>query len=124
MERSHEVPIPGLTVQRRLSTVAMQAALEGTLEVTPTNCLVVRMPYSPVPGTESTMDVDVAWPPGWSAGIREDTPVLVDADGQIVARLGDEVRVGGGFIEPARIGVVPCTGQEGRVFEAYELSRL
>ncbi|WP_427891054.1 hypothetical protein ACQHIV_01940 [Kribbella sp. GL6] len=102
----------------------MQAALEGTIEVTSTNCLVVRMPYTSPPGVERYRNVDVAWPLGWSAGVREGTPVLIDADGQVVARLGDEVRVGGGFIEAARIGVVPCTGQEGRIFEAYELTRI
>ena len=123
MERSHDVPIPGLTIQSRIPTVVMQAALEGTIEVTSTNCLVVRILHSTAPYVDSYTDVDVAWPLGWSAGIREGTPVLVDADGQVVARLGDEVRIGGGFIEAARIGVAPCTGQKG-TFEAYQLSRL
>jgi hypothetical protein len=36
--------------------------------------------------------------------------------------LGDEVHVGGGFVDTAVIHVVSCTGQD-RIFEASGLSR-
>lgn len=64
----------------------------GTLEIdTSTNCLVVRIAV----GTgDRLVDVDVAWPPGWSVAIRDGEIVLIDAAGQTARRLGDEVWVG------------------------------
>jgi hypothetical protein len=109
--------VPGLTVQRRVPTVAMQARLMGTLEIgTSTNCLVVRTAEGTPAGTR-LVDVDVAWPPGWSVVLRDGTPALMDATGQLACRLGDEVDIGGGFVEAAVIDVVSCTGQA-RIFEA------
>jgi hypothetical protein len=117
-----DAAMPGLTVQREAPTVALQARLTGTLEIdTSTNCLVVRTPEGTPAGTR-LVDVDVAWPPGWSVALRDGTPALIDATGQLAARPGDEIAVGGGFEDTTRIGVVSCTGQD-RVFEAYRLTR-
>lgn len=121
--QSHDAAMPGLTVQREAPTVALQAQLIGTLEIdTSTNCLVVRTPMGTAAGTNRLVDIDVAWPPGWSVALRDGTPALIDATGQLAARPGDEIAVGGGFEDTTRIGVVSCTGQE-RIFEAYELTR-
>ena len=122
-KQSPDAPMPGLTVQRKAPTVASQARLTGTLEIdTSTNCLVVRTPEGTPAGTR-LVDVDVAWPPGWSVALYDGTPALIDATEQLAARPGDEVDVGGGFWDTAVIGVVSCTGQE-RIFEAYTLTRV
>jgi hypothetical protein len=123
-KQSHDAPMPGLTVQREAPTVALQAGLFGTLEIdTSTNCLVVRSPMGTGAGTQRLVDIDVAWPPGWSVALHDGTPALIDATGQLVCRLGDELTVGGGFVDIARIGVVSCTGQE-RIFEASGHTRV
>jgi hypothetical protein len=121
--QSHDAPMPGLTVQRKVPTVSLQAQLPGTLEIdTSTNCLVVRTPRGTGDGTDRLVDIDVAWPPGWSVALRDGTPALIDATGHLAARPGDEVSVGGGFVDIAVANVVSCTGQE-RIFQAYELTR-
>jgi hypothetical protein len=123
-KQSHHAPMPGLTVQREAPIVALQSRLIGTLEIdTSTNCLVVRTPIGTAVATgDSLVDIDVAWPPGWSVALRDGTPALIDATGQVAGRPGDEVDVGGGFVDTAVIDVVSCTGQE-RIFEAYKLTR-
>ncbi|WUJ69474.1 hypothetical protein OG809_30780 [Kribbella soli] len=122
-KRNRDAALPDLTVQRKAPTVAMQAALPGTLEIeASTNCLVVRSPMSFAPGVDTLVDIDVAWPPGWSVALRDGTPALIDANGQLACRPGDEVVVGGGFKDTSRMGIGSCTGK-GRVFEAYELTR-
>ncbi|MEV4263514.1 hypothetical protein [Kribbella sp. NPDC049584] len=122
-KRNRDAEMPGLTVQCKAPTVALQAALPGTLEIdTVTNCLVVRTQISRAPGIHNLVDIDVAWPPGWSVALRDGVVVLLDAAGQIAGRLGDEVIVGGGFVDIAIADVVSCTGQE-RIFQAYELTR-
>ncbi|MEU4195548.1 hypothetical protein AB0E69_26855 [Kribbella sp. NPDC026611] len=121
--RNHDAAVPGLTVQREAPTVALQAGLIGTLEIdVSTNCLVVRSRMGTGVGTGRFVEIDVAWPPGWSVALRDGTPALIHATGQVACRLGDEIPVGGGFKDTSRMGVVSCTGQ-GRVFEAYELTR-
>ena len=123
-KQSHDAPMPGLTVQREVPTVALQSRLIGTLEIdTSTNCLVVRTPMGTAAGTDSLVDIDVAWPPGWSIALRDGTPALIDATGQLACRPGDEVAVGGGFVDIARIDVVSCTGQK-RIFQASGLTRV
>ena len=123
-KQSHDAAMPGLTVQREAPAVALQAQLIGTLELdTSTNCLVVRTPMGTAAGTDSLVDIDVAWPPGWSVALRDGTPALIDATGQLACRLGDEITVGGGFVDIARIDVVSCTGQE-RIFQASGLTRV
>jgi hypothetical protein len=101
----------------------MQAQLIGTLEIdTSTNCLVVRIAVGTAAGTgDSLVDVDVAWPPGWSVAIRGGEIALIDAAGQTAGRLGDEVWVGGGSVDATRANVVSCTGSK-KVFEASGLS--
>ncbi len=122
-KQSPDAAMPGLTVQREAATVALQAQLIGTLEIdTSTNCLVVRTPMGTAAGTDSLVDIDVAWPPDWSVALRDGKPALIDATGQLACRPGDEIAVGGGFEDTTDIGVVSCTGQE-RVFEAYKLRR-
>lgn len=122
-KQSDDAAMPGLTVQPEAPTVASQARLTGTLEIdTSTNCLVVRTPMGTAAGTDSLVDIDVAWPPGWSVALRDGKPALIDATGQLACRPGDEIAVGGGFWDTAVIGVVSCTGQE-RIFEAYKVTR-
>ncbi|MGW1340993.1 hypothetical protein ACWCOV_08045 [Kribbella sp. NPDC002412] len=124
-KQNHDAAMPGLTVQREAPTVALQAQLIGTLEIhTSTNCLVVRTAITTAVGAgESLVDFDVAWPPGWSVALRDGTPALIDATGQLACRPGDEIAVGGGFVDIALIDVVSCTGQE-RIFQASELTRV
>jgi hypothetical protein len=123
-KQSRDAPMPGLTVQRKAPAVALHAGLPGTLEIdTSTNCLVVRTRMGTGAGTGRFVDIDVAWPPGWSVALRDGKPALIDATGQLACRPGDEIAVGGGFVDTARIDVVSCTGQ-GRVFEAYRLTRV
>ncbi|HWD83785.1 MAG TPA: hypothetical protein VG497_33020 [Kribbella sp.] len=120
---NRDAALPGLTVQLKVPTVAMQAALPGTLEIdASTNCLVVRTRMGTGVGTGRFVDIDVAWPPGWSVALRDGTPALIDANGQVACRLGDEITVGGGSKDISRMGILSCTGK-GRVFEAYELTR-
>ena len=122
-KQSHDAPMPGLTVQREAPTVALQSRVIGTLEIDiSTNCLVVRTHISAAVGVESLVDIDVAWPPGWSVVLRDGEPALIDAAGQPAGRPGDEVDVGGGFVDTAVLGVVSCTGQK-RIFEAYKFTR-
>jgi hypothetical protein len=122
-KQTPDAAMPGLTVQRKAPTVALHAGLPGTLEIdVSTNCLVVRTRMGTGAGTGRFVDIDVAWPPGWSVALRDGTPALIDATGQLACRLGDEITVGGGFVDIARIDVVSCTGQE-RVFQASELTR-
>jgi hypothetical protein len=123
-KQSQDAAMPGLTVQREAPTVALQAQLIGTLGIdTSTNCLVVRTPMGNAAGTDSLVDIDVAWPPGWSVALRDGTLALIDATGQLACRPGDEITVGGGFKDTTRIGVVSCTGQA-RIFQASELTRV
>jgi len=122
-KQSPDAALPGLTVQREAATVALHAALSGTLEIdASTNCLVVRTRMGTGAGTGRFVDIDVAWPPGWSVALRDGTPALIDETGQLACRPGDEIAVGGGFEDTSRIGVVSCTGR-GRVFEACEVTR-
>ena len=67
------------------------------------------------------MLVDVAWPPGWSVAIRNGEIALIDAAGQTARWLGDEIFVGGGFVDAAKANVVSCTGHQW-VFEATRLT--
>jgi hypothetical protein len=123
-EQSHDAAMPGLTVQRKVPTVWLQAQLIGTLGIdTSTNCLVVRTPMGTAAGTDILVDIDVAWPPGWSVALRDGTPALIDATGQLAARPGDEIAVGGGFVDTVVLDIVSCTGKE-RIFEAYQLTHI
>jgi hypothetical protein len=110
-----DLQLPGLTVQRFDPGFALQAQLIGTLEIeSRTNCLVVH---------KGGTFVDVAWPPGWRVAIRDGTIALIDASGQTASRLGDEVRVGGGFVDAERADIVSCTARK-QVFLAAVKQRL
>jgi hypothetical protein len=70
----------------------------------------------------SPRPIYVLWPDGYSLVYRlDEEPVLIDPVGRQVARLGDEVQLGGGFVElehaeTATIGGIPAackTGGEG-----------
>ncbi|RZU19805.1 hypothetical protein EV645_2025 [Kribbella rubisoli] len=111
--------LPGLTVQRDDPPVAMQAQLMGTLDLDPsTNCLVLRPS-----NIDNVQFVDIAWPRGWSVTIPDGNPTLTDRAGIPVAQVGDEVSVGGGFVDTTRAKVTACTGQQA-VFIASALTRL
>jgi hypothetical protein len=123
-KRNRDAALPGLTVQRNASIVDLQAQLIGNLEIdSSTNCLVVRTPMGTRAGPDTLVDIDVAWPPGWSVALRDGTPALIDATGQLACQPGDEIAVGGGFEDATVIGVVSCAGRE-RVFEANTLRRI
>jgi hypothetical protein len=98
--------LPGMTVQQTFLLEELMAQLIGILDIDPsTNCLVVRTPSTERP-------FDVAWPLGSTVAIRDGKPALIDATGQTVAHVGDEVSVGGGWISTTTAGVIPCTGQD------------
>jgi hypothetical protein len=70
----------------------------------------------------SPRPIYVLWPDGYSLVYRlDEEPVLIDPVGRQLARLGDEVQLGGGFVElehaeTATIGGIPAacrTGGEG-----------
>jgi hypothetical protein len=108
-----EAQPPRLTVQQRPAK-NMAARLEGNLVVDETaNCLVVH---------KSGRYIDVAWPPGFSTTVRDGSIALLDASGQIAAKLGDTVVLGGGYVAPSAAHATSCTGSE-RVFAAHSLSR-
>jgi hypothetical protein len=118
-EWTHKADPPGVTVQREDPQIWMQAQLIGTLDIDPsTNCLVLR----PV-NIEDLEFVDVAWPRGWSVTLHDGNPTLTDRTGVAVAQVGDEVSVGGGFLDTLRAEVIACTGQQA-VFVASGLTRL
>lgn len=103
------VELPGLSVKRAIAFEAMQAQLIGTVEVDgSTNCLMFR--YG------ATL-VEVAWPWGWSVEIRLGEIALVDERGETVCWVGEEISIGGGFLDAADAEIVSCAGQE-RVFVA------
>ncbi|MEV4261967.1 hypothetical protein [Kribbella sp. NPDC049584] len=98
--------LPSLTVQHTFLFEELLALLIGTLDIdSSTNCLVVRTPSAERP-------FDVAWPLGSTIAIRDGIPALIDATGQTVAHVGDEVSVGGGWISTTTAGVTSCTGQD------------
>ena len=105
---------PRLTVQQRPAK-RLAARLEGTLAVDEaSNCLAVHT---------AGRDVDVAWPPGYSTAVRDASIVLVDDSGQAVAKLGDTVVLGGGYVPPSAAHATSCLGRD-RVFAAWSLRLL
>jgi hypothetical protein len=93
----------------------MVARLEGVLVVDEAaSCLVVH---------KAGRHIDVAWPPGFSAAVRDGSIVLIDTSGQAVAKLGDTVVLGGGYVPPSAAHATSCTGSE-RVFAASSLRLL
>ncbi|WP_433013336.1 hypothetical protein [Kribbella sp. CA-294648] len=125
-EHDADALLPGLTLQRVPPLEHLHAQASGTLAIDPsTNCLVLRCAASRlVDGAIVTVQefVDIAWPLGWSVGIHNGKLALLDATGQVVGQLGDDVFIGGGSVDTAIANVTSCTGQP-RVFVASGLTR-
>lgn len=85
-----------------------QALLEGILrgdaDLGMAGCAWVEVPGLP----ES---VTVLWPPGSRANFESDRFELVDEDGAIIAREGDEIALVGGALESAPDHPCPSPGQ-------------
>lgn len=81
----------------------LTARLEGTLAPTVTTGLGFRYPLDQLarPPLGSPVVVDVIWPLGWKAYRSDGEIVLFDDAGAFVARTGDRVAFGGGFVGPA-----------------------
>jgi hypothetical protein len=97
--------VPSVRVLTYRPTGASMAALGGGRLVVHQGCLAVDQ-RSPRP-------IYVLWPDGYALVDRgADAPILVDAVGHEVARLGDDVTLGGGYVphdhaDDATIGGVP-----------------
>ena len=112
--RVAELPLPSARVLTYPFDGASMLALGGGRLVVHDGCLAVA--------GRSPRPIYVLWPDGYSLVYRlDERPVLIDPVGRQVARLGDEVQLGGGFVElehadPATIGGIPAackTGGEG-----------
>jgi hypothetical protein len=66
----------------------MEAELVGDL-VLSEGCLRIESLY----GNQSYIPV---WPPEFTVDLENDNPVILDGDGQLVGRVGDEITMGGG----------------------------
>jgi hypothetical protein len=94
--------LPGLSVQRLISLFAMQARFTGTVEIDgPTSCLMLR---------HGGRLVEVAWPWGWTVEIRSDEVALVDERGETVCWVGEEISIGGGFLDTDPADILSCAG--------------
>ncbi|MFD3399231.1 hypothetical protein ACFWUU_01060 [Kribbella sp. NPDC058693] len=127
-EPNADARLPGMTVQHTFLLEELLAQLIGTLDIDPaTNCLVVRVQVSRLDDKLGIVPaehlVDVAWPLGSTIAIRDNKPALLDATGQTIAHVGDEVSVGGGSVPTTTANVVPCTGQD-HVFVGHHPRRL
>lgn len=128
MTDPNDAQLPGLTVQRTFLLEELLAQLIGTVDIDPsTNCLVVRIRVGHVDESLGVAFadrlIDVAWPLGSTIAIRDDKPAVLDATGQTVAHVGDEVSVGGGWVPTTTAGVISCTGQD-HVFVGHHPQRL
>jgi hypothetical protein len=112
--RVAEHPMASATVLTYPFTGVAMDALGGGRLVVHNGCLAVA--------GRSPRPIYVLWPDGYSLVYRlDEMPVLIDPVGRQVARLGDEVTLGGGFVEleqteTATIGGIPAackTGGEG-----------
>lgn len=56
----------------------------------------------------------------WAVDTRDGVTLLVDAEGQPLGRVGDEVAVTGGYVSPASLNAISRTG-DSSVFAAHEL---
>jgi hypothetical protein len=120
--------LPGMTVQHTVLLEELLAQLIGTLDIDPaTNCLVVRIQVGQVDESRGVAFadrlIDVAWPVGSTVAIRDDKPAILDATGQTIAHVGDEVALGGGQVPTTTANVVSCTGQD-HVFVGHHPRRL
>ena len=115
--RVAEHPMASATVLVYPFTGVSMDALGGGRLVVHNGCLAVA--------GRSPRPIYVLWPDGYSLVYRlDERPVLIDPVGRQVARLGEEVTLGGGFValehtETATIGGIPAackTGGEGYFF--------
>ncbi|TCC38387.1 hypothetical protein [Kribbella speibonae] len=98
--------LPHLTVQQRPAK-NMAARREGLLAVDETtNCVVLL---------DNNRMIEIAWPPGCAMGVRDGVPAVLDPNGELVGRLGDNVVLGGGHVSPEAAHVTSRTGRT-RVF--------
>lgn len=76
--------------------VHMEALFEGRVVEDEAGCLRLDGPDA----------ATVVWPRGWGFERRNGTVRILDADGQLVARLGERMSLGGGEVEtlPAAMG--------------------
>ncbi len=87
-------PVPGIAFPRQEPTegfrVAMEAALAGTLQLEE-GCLRVRSLHE----GRSMLPI---WPPEFTLRAEGDQVLVIDGEGQVVARAGEEVYMGGGSV--------------------------
>jgi hypothetical protein len=80
----------------------MEAELIGDLVVSD-GCLRIESLY----GNQSYTPV---WPPEFTVVLKNDIPVILDSDGQLVGRIGEEIYMGGG--ESSESGLPACVRQQ------------
>ncbi len=56
------------------------------------------------------------WPKGYATRLNGGVVVVVDAEGREVAREGETIRAGGGYLEPGKYAGEPCVPDGGEVF--------
>lgn len=81
---------------RTTPEVHMEALFEGAVVGDAAGCLRLDSPD----------DATVVWPRGWGFEQRDGTIVILNANGELVARIGEGLRLGGGEVEtlPAVLG--------------------
>lgn len=90
-------PLPLLT-QASPATICMFGRFGGTLAVDPVSGLGL---------VDSGRVIHVRWPFGYAARADGGSVLLIDAKGQVLARTGDQVAIGGGYVDGA---IVACPG--------------
>jgi hypothetical protein len=87
-------PVPGIAFPRQKPTegfrIAMEAALAGTLRLEE-GCLCVRSLHE----GRSMLPI---WPPEFTLRVEGDQVLVIDGEGQVAARAGEEVYMGGGSV--------------------------
>ena len=106
VSESGVVPQGAIWLLTHADTSACGLALEqGYLDADPTSGLGVG---------NGVVTEAIAWPAGFTAGVRDDRLTLFDAAGQVRASEGDFVTFGGGMIGGSdAFGVCPADGPEG-----------
>jgi hypothetical protein len=89
--------------------MSMQEGLQGTLEVSPDDCVYLGKAGDASGGTY------VTWPKGYSATISDGRLTLLDSEGAVVARDGDVLTMGGGGVGTSD-GSLPCIPEGKQIF--------
>lgn len=106
-------PVPGIAFPRQKPTEGfrecMEALLIGTLQLED-GCLYVRS----LQGEERVLPI---WPPEFTLRTEGEQVLVIDAEGQVAARVGEEVSMGGGHVPLSDewvLGQIPpaCRGDE------------